>query len=1305
MRPPQDTSSQPSPSTSAELAGVVERFEDAWQQAPPEPDLGAFLPPAGGERRRALVELAHIDLEYRLKAGQAARVEDYLGRFPELAGDETALSDLIAAEHRLRVRGEPGLGATEYLERFPQCREAILARLTSTASVPSTVRTSPPASVPPTRDPPPPPDTDAPAAPPLPASAGRYRLETEIGRGGMGEVLRARDPHLNRELAVKVLCGDGHPELLRRFVEEAQVCSQLQHPGIVPVYDLGTLPDGRPFFAMKLVKGRTLAELLKERRAPSDGLPHLLAVFEQVCQAVGYAHSRGVIHRDLKPANVMVGAFGEVQVMDWGLAKVLRPQGGAATEEAAVSVVRTVRSAAGEGSRDGQAMGTPAYMAPEQARGKVDLLDERCDVFGLGAILCELLTGRPPFPGRWPEAHARAVCADLGDAFARLDGCGADAELVGLAKRCLAVEAAARPRDAGAVAAAVAAHRESVRERLREAELGRAAQQARAEEAQARARVERRARRLTAALAAAVLLAAAAGLWLQRQRADRQAEAARQAEVLRRDVGAALDQAARFRRGGHFPEALGLLGQARQRVGEGGPDDLRGDVERALADAELVGKLDTARLRAYTFAGEGLDRAGGERAYAAAFAGSGLGREGEGPEAVAARVRASAVREEVVAALDDWAGLAGPTPRREWLLAVARAADPDPYRDSLRQPALWRDRAALLRLAGEARPAGLSPQMAGVLGWALLANGGDPVPLLRGALVRHPGDFWLNLELGVVLHQAKGWDEAITCYRVALALRPQAGAVHNDFGNALQAKGQVDEAVRHYEEALRLDPKLAPAHSNLGVALEKQGKADEALGHYEEALRLDPKGPLAHNNLGVALKARGRAEEAVRHYEEALRLDPKYASAHNNLGTALQAKGKLGEAIRHYEEALRLDPKYAHAHYNLGVALQTRGKVAEAIRHYQEAIRLNPKDALAHYNLGVALHGSGRVDEAIRHYEEVLRLDPRHPSAHNNLGVALKARGRSKEAVAHYEEALRLDPKLASAHNNLGNALYDDGRLDEAIRHYEAALRLDPKYAQAHQNLGNALYQKGRAEEAVRHYEEALRLDPTYAQARATLSRALLALGRWAEARDAARRGLDLLPARHPLRPTVARLLQRCERMLALEARLPAVLQGKGRPAGAAERLDFAALCQATQRHTAAARFYADAFAADPQLADDLRAGRRYNAACSAALAAEGRGTDAPKPDDKERARLRGQALGWLRADLSAWAKATDRALVRRTLTRWQQDADLAGVRGKKALAALPAEERAEWEKLWAEVADLLRRTDGPSAGAAQVGK
>src|SRR6516225_6320715 len=156
----------------------------------------------------------------------------------------------------------------------------------------------------------------------------RYQLVGEIARGGMGAIFKGRDVDLGRDIAVKMMLEThkGRTEMLQRFVEEAQIGGQLQHPGIVPVYELNQTRDRRPYFTMKLVKGRTLAALLAERADPAQDWPRFLKIFEQVCQTLAYAHSRGVIHRDLKPLNVMVGAFGEVQVMDWGLAKTLAPE-------------------------------------------------------------------------------------------------------------------------------------------------------------------------------------------------------------------------------------------------------------------------------------------------------------------------------------------------------------------------------------------------------------------------------------------------------------------------------------------------------------------------------------------------------------------------------------------------------------------------------------------------------------------------------------------------------------------------------------------------------------------------------------------------------------------------------------------------------------------------------------------------------------------------------------------------------------------------------------------------------------------
>src|ERR1700722_1963462 len=172
-----------------------------------------------------------------------------------------------------------------------------------------------------------------------------YRVLGRIGKGGMGSVMRVHDPDLKRDLAVKVLREDylGRSDLEHRFLGEAQITAQLQHPGIVPIHEVGRLPDGRPYLAMKLVQGRTLAELLAERPSPQHDLSRFVAIFEQICQAVAFAHSKHVIHRDLKPLNVMVGRFGEVQVMDWGLAKVLTDRTPKPEEPKAASVVHTLR--------------------------------------------------------------------------------------------------------------------------------------------------------------------------------------------------------------------------------------------------------------------------------------------------------------------------------------------------------------------------------------------------------------------------------------------------------------------------------------------------------------------------------------------------------------------------------------------------------------------------------------------------------------------------------------------------------------------------------------------------------------------------------------------------------------------------------------------------------------------------------------------------------------------------------------------------------------------------------------------------
>ena len=400
------------------------------------------------------------------------------------------------------------------------------------------------------------------AAPP--ASAGRYVLGEEIARGGMGEVYRATDTVLNREVAVKVLQAKYGPESgsAHRFADEARITGQLQHPAIPPVHDLGTLPDGRPFLAMKLIKGQTLDDLLKARPDPSADRGRFVAVFEAVCQAVAYAHAHEVIHRDLKPANVMVGAFAEVQVMDWGLAKVLSNRGSPAAdpnETVGGTEVVSLRDSDGSFTQAGSVLGTPAFMPPEQAIGAVGTIDRRSDVFGLGAILAVILTGRPPFVASTAETtRVKAAQGDVAECFSKLDECGADPELVALCKRCLAPKQDDRPSNAGEVASAVAEHRTAADERIRQLELDvvKAAEQ----------RKRRRTQFVLAAVAVGLLAAVGVFVFELRKQAERQrAEEARHAEEVRAErVRAALDRAALEAMSGRFDQAREALADAEQ---------------------------------------------------------------------------------------------------------------------------------------------------------------------------------------------------------------------------------------------------------------------------------------------------------------------------------------------------------------------------------------------------------------------------------------------------------------------------------------------------------------------------------------------------------------------------------------------------------------------------------------------------------------------------------------------------------------------------------------------------------------------
>jgi eukaryotic-like serine/threonine-protein kinase len=859
--------------------------------------------------------------------------------------------------------------------------------------------------------------------PDLTGESIRYQLLGEIARGGMGAVLKGRDVDLGRDLAIKVLLEKhrDHPEMVRRFVEEAQIGGQLQHPGIVPVHELGRFPDGRLFIAMKLVKGRTLAALLEVRKDPAEDRSRFLAVFEQVCQTVAYAHARGVVHRDLKPSNVMVGSFGEVQVMDWGLAKVLE-DGGIADEGKArrarndSSAVRTLRTGSDAGeSRAGSVLGTPAYMSPEQARGAQDTLDERTDVFGLGSILCEILTGYPAYAAATSvDLYRKAERAELAEALERLDGCGADSELIALARSCLAAAPKDRPRDAGMVAAGLTAYLAGVDHRLRSAGLARA-------KAEARATEERKRRILTLGLAASVLttglLAVTGWNWVSHDRAGRAA-----ATILA--VEAALDESERKRdearsapgiASARWVEAIEAArrAEALSARGEGG-EEFHHRVQTALADIvrerDLAESADKDRRMVERLAeihddlGVHLDHTKAEAEYASAFRDYGVDVEALSPLAAGARLAASSAAAELAGALDQWLFIRRrqdppDIPGERHLLAVAKAADPDPWRNRLRDsldPRLMREggriRETLERLAASADPDSLPEASVTRLAFALawLGDTKTAISLLQRAQRSHPSDFWLNMDLASLLARTDQPEEAIRFYSVAVSVRPRSSLALNNLGMVLHGKGRLEDAAGTFRQACRIRPDDAMPHVCLGSVMLDLGRSAEADAEFHEAESLHPDDFRIREQIARTWMSRGDWTLATAELREAVRLAPWNSFAQEKLGLTLLDGGRIDEAIDALREASRLDPYSPPVRDSLGRALLAKGEFAEAL----EQLRRPHRGGAA---------GKGRPspsNAAVRSAERMLSLEARLP------GVL---RGEDKPAdAAEFAEFARL---------------------------------------------------------------------------------------------------------------------------------------------------------------------------------------------------------------------------------------------------------------------------------------------------------
>jgi tetratricopeptide (TPR) repeat protein/tRNA A-37 threonylcarbamoyl transferase component Bud32 len=730
---------------------------------------------------------------------------------------------------------------------------------------------------------------------------------------------------------------------LQRFNIEAQAAALLHHTNIVPIYAVGC-ERGVHFYAMQFIDGRTLAQLISERRTieqpSSNGVPSdaptvtttarsatftptpssrtrefvrwavMLGV--QAAEALDHAHVHGVIHRDIKPANFLLDASGRLWVTDFGLARLQDDNGLTMT---------------------GDLLGTLRYMSPEQALAKRGYLDHRTDIYSLGATLYELVTLQPAIEGEDRQEILRKLANDEPIAPRRLSP-AIPRELETILLKAMSKEPQSRYATAQELADDLRRfleHRPVVARRP--SPLGRAAKWARRHRAAV-------ASGAAGMLAVAVILTGCLG-WIVRDKAARE-------EAIEGAVRRALSEATALRSQARWPEALEAAKRAEGFLAGGGGEPLRDRVHELRRDLGMALRLEEIRLPQDLSGPEGLhDDEWANAAYARAFREFGIDIEALGEAGAAARVRARSIRVELALALDHWANRrrrlmrpGDPVRDPRPLVAVARAADPDLWRDRLRDALEGRDASAPAEIAASPRVIDLpAPTLSLLVEW-LDAQTGEAV--LRRAQRKYPDDFWLNFQLawnlGVL--PTPRHDEAVRFLTVATALRPRHGPTHGYLARSLMALGRAEDAIWEYSRAIELKPDSLRASNDLAWIL---------------ATSVDPRfrDPL-------------RAVDLAR---KAAELAPRDAEVRNTLGVALYRAGDWSGANEALEESSRLRGGDAYDWFFLALARWRSGERDEARRLYDRAFAW------------MASHGPD--DEELRRFraeaEETLNIEGRRP--------------------------------------------------------------------------------------------------------------------------------------------------------------------------------------------------------------------------------------------------------------------------------------------------------------------------------------
>jgi tetratricopeptide (TPR) repeat protein/tRNA A-37 threonylcarbamoyl transferase component Bud32 len=970
--------------------------------------------------------------------------------------------------------------------------------------------------------------------------------ERLLGQGGMGTVHLVHDPTLGRRAALKLVKGEGSATRTKRFKREVVVTARLDHPGIPPVFLSGRTPAGQDFLLMRFVDGDALDKVLDNVHDRADGrlrsreakpapeARDLLDALVKVSEAMAYAHSRGIVHRDLKPANIMIGAFGEVLLMDWGLARDLAES--SQEDQAVRHELATLLEDTKGLTQDGALLGTPGYMAPEQARGHD--VDARADVFALGAVLVEVLTGEPPVTGQTTlEVLAKTGQGDV--TLPRERRPDVAPELNAIAARALARDPGRRYDGAAEFGADLKAYLEG--RAVSVYRYGRLEQ------------LRRLARRHPAALAGLVATFALSlgGVIAVGQARTGAAAAERRAAVDR--ARAASDEArAAVSAGGtdDTDRAIGLslaALQAAQRWRVLAPDDAtaaRAQHEAAARLGELAERAEQWSLALEAFrqaGGLGVDDAGAAVAIArveaarhaeaerrrAEVAGlleqartGALSRRAEGLQDAVfkiARFSDPAIVAQLRAALDQVS---------ERLRAVTRnfyvsAAEPDPDErsasgeraidglaaaidarlslgfagepDAAQRAALAQAERRLERRAERARSRNATRPTAQVLlssRQAAEVGGGDlDVARLACEALGRIGDPGAVPSITAYLAAEADQLRAIPAAAALLRLGGTSAqrtvmAARARFGRASAFNYRIDELLSWLDDAAApsIEAETAAAYFQRGDWHEARKDADAATADFTRAIELDPRHAEAYSRRGnVRIDSDTRA--ALADYDRAVSLapqEPRYLANRANARTRLN---DLAGAIADYDRALELDPMNGGMFMNRALARGQLGDRAGARADLDRAIELEPDSVYAWVNRGLERTETGDHAGARADFDHAIALDPREINAYLARGMFLQKQGELDLAQADFDLAAALAPADARCFELRGDVRADRGDLDGALEDLSRALELSGKNPRAWKARAEVKLRMRDRRGALDDLDRALALDPSWAPA------------------------------------------------------------------------------------------------------------------------------------------------------------------------------------------------------------------------------